>query len=303
MDGSSPNELLPRKFAQTDAVIKTVGLFKDLHAPTFKKGETKYKKALESYIINTAKKSEIRDRPPNRSFDGNFIDLLKLYDEHDQLLPIVLKVPDIYRYPESIKAIQASHNKHVELLGPEFVEDMTLIEITDPTLLAKLRENADRYKPYGAVQYPEKVFAFVQDLRKQKWDIGLFDYIIQNYQNMNPALRNKIADFLTRLSNSMRNGYVFDLKSTMYTICFPENTRSLSSPKTNLEANESNIIVDEEGPTFIDSGDIGKRSSREIKENPILPPEIDVEVALRLVKGEIGLDQARQELKARYETL
>jgi len=135
---------------------------------------------------------------------------VKLYDEGNQLLPIVLKLPNPYYSPKHARSMERVHQKHVELLGPEFVEDMTLISITNPKLLQVIKKQYEPLK-LPIFEFPPKVKCFCQDLRGKNGYDCLFSYIVHNYETMSPRLKEDILEVLNRLEQATNGGYHFDI--------------------------------------------------------------------------------------------
>lgn len=275
MEGAAPSELLPRRFDQTKAVVKQIKSFEDLNAPTAKESEANYAKALGEYINSSA-------------INGEFAKgcMMKLYDDKKRRLPVVLKIPNPY-VPVKLKNIQEAHLKHVELLGPKYVEDMTLIEITSPRLLSIIKERNDN-KPSEAAEFPEIVVGYAQDLRGKEEFEDIYTYVVENNENMSVVMKEAIIKFLDRMEDAINQGWGLDMGTD-----FPD---SLETPdQVSDRRRNTNIFVDDEGPSFIDSGTMRwfPGEGRGLPEGYLL----GIALSRDLLRKKISLDEAFKKMR------
>lgn len=270
------SENLPRVTDITDYVIKRSHSYDDLNAGALGEGENKYREILEKQV-----NSSTRWEPFAKA--EQYPNLFQGYDDQGRELQFILK---IVRPSENAADIEEVHKKHVQLLGPEFVEDMTRIKITNPNLVKQIKERAALWKGFFP-QYPEsqtEFEAFVQDKRSKTEGQNLWIYIIDHRSDMPPAMRTKILTFLQRVIAGIEQGYVFDLD------IFPNRLPTGDSKREEW----NNAVVDKEGPAIIDSGSIWT-----IKQKQPFAKEIvlSAQVATSLLKDEVSLEEAFEKMK------
>lgn len=255
----------------SDFVIRNTDKYEELNASNLALGEEKSNKKLESILNSDAIKfSELGPKVLTCS-------------QNDIPLPFVIKGPSLEQ-GQFIEENYEAHKAHIQLLGEEFVEPMIPVRITNPESVKKIKEVflASQYiqeDEKGQIDKLDYVDVFVQDKRDLKNGSDLWDYIINNYAIMDDSMRTKLVTFLERLKNAADRGYLFDIPN------FPE-----FQGETGKQTNHDNIIVDNEGPTFVDSGTIAKYEPKEKIESELI--SLGSQIALDLLKRKTNPEEA-----------
>lgn len=272
-----------RVFEQTEAMLNFISSYDLLNAVSLQAGENRYQRKMERFINTCVQRLEFGEG-----------DLVKLYGADHQFMPIVLKIPNPYYSPRHARSMERAHRKHVELLGTKFVEDMTPINITNPHLLTKIKKQYESFIPLFPIRdFPQKVPCFCQDLRGKNGHESLYLYIVHNYKTMSPRIREEIFEFLDRIEKAINRGYYFDIPED-----FPDAD---TNPEDDRKLNGvTNIFVDQEGPSFIDSS-ILCRERCFTREHKIQKQSIAL--AKKLISGKVSLQESYMEMKNFLQTI
>lgn len=229
----------------TDFVLSNIGDYSDLNASNKKDAGAKFDQKLGLLLNSNAIKFEpINQKIVRCSKDGRD-------------LPIIIKAPDL----ESGKTLDETlmdYEKHVELLGSEFVEAIIPIRITNPESVVTLKKTflASAFIPDELkTQLLDQDFidVFAQDERDLRGGLNIWDYIIKNTDSMDESTKNNLIILLRRLINASDQGYYIDIPF------FPDEENAIGKKR-----NRDNLIVDKEGPTLLDSGTIYKYEPKQM---------------------------------------
>lgn len=247
----------------TDLVLKKLRSFSQLNPKTkssenpTQKREQAFRQKLEK-IVNQSRVAEFKEG------EGSNLDLFQLLDENCQKRPILVKVIKPERQ-EQANDMESAHKLHVDLLGEEFVEDMTRVSITNIEILKKYNTGNKEVK---------SLEAFVQDLRGTEQKRGLFSFLLTtDLSKISPELKGKLKIFFERILDAYIKGYGFELD------IFP-----LTEPEISDSEKRAGIIIDNEGITFIDTNLIYKVS----ESNDWKIDFNDLRRAIRIFTGEIN---------------
>jgi len=279
-DESGESRPLLRKTETGDFVLSKIKSYDELKRSTKEGGGEAFNLLLER-IIN----DQVEIKP---YFEDQKPFLFKCLDMEGNELPFVMKAPFPPDTSKAADGVEKSHRKHVELLGHEFVEDMTRITIKKPQMVEGILQ---RFEESGsrASARPETVDVFIQDLRGIEGKLpNLWAYIVKNRNNMKPEMKRILITFFERMQGGMKKGYVFDMGE------FPDREFTSDEEERLFQGKKSNVIVDAEGPSFIDSGSIMMdREGRSY--GPI--PQLSAQLAIKLLQKEIELDFAMQQMR------
>ena len=268
----------------TDFVLTNVENYDNLNAPDKALGEAKFKAELEK-LLN---RDDVDFKPLNS----------KVFEctQDGTTLPFIVKGPSL-EFGNANECLVASKT-HAELLGEEFVEAMSPIRITNPNS-AEIMRTAFSTGMNEFLLPPETIDdikeashfdVFAQDRRGVESGVCIWEYIIRNYKTMAPEMRTKLTTLLERLRNAANQGYVFDLP------VFPS---FLGVPIT--QKNRDNLIVDQEGPTFIDSSTIWKYEPGEKLESGMIA--LGAQISLDLLDKKTTPEEACVAMKQGSQTL
>lgn len=212
-----------QKHAVTDLVIGQLRELGEMNPGTSDDQDHVFRQKLET-IINRSKVVEYTGGLGENS------DLFQLLDKDGNPIPILVKVVKGDRQ-EDADRIEKTHTRYIELLGPEFVEDITRVTITNRQILSNYPQN-------------KRIEAFVQDLRALDGKKSLFQFLLENNpKSISPNRKRQTALFLERVLDAYVKGYAADLGA------FPW------SPSDELENDiRANVLIDTEGISLIDSG-------------------------------------------------
>lgn len=227
----------------TDSVIANVDKYDILNAPNRDMGEEKFKIELEK-LLN---RDDIDFKPLNR----------KVFEcrQGDTVLPFIIKCPSLGNGGTAEDNL-ADSKKYIELLGKEFVEEMSPVTITNPKSVTTIKEmltgGMDAFflseDVIQTIKDSPTIDVFVQNRRDVQNGVCVWDYVVQNYETMNPEMRIKLTTLLERVRDASNQGYVIDLPE------FPKT----STPITGNARNWDGLMVDGKGPTIIDSSSLIK---------------------------------------------
>lgn len=272
----------------TDYVLTNIDHYDNLNAPDKTGGEEKFKTELER-LLN---RDDVAIKPINSKIFG--------VEQNSTTLPFIIKVPsfEASENPESAaKDCLESNKKHIELLGSEFVEEMSLVRITNPksveaiktTLSGGMNEFILSPETVDKIKEMSSFDVFAQDRRDVQNGVGVWEYIIRNYNTMEPEMKTRLTTLLERLREAANQGYVFDLPA------FP------TSDKQMKRMNWDNLIVDREGPTFLDSSTIWKYQPGEKIESGLIA--LGVQISLDLLSKKTTQEEAHTTMKLESERL
>ncbi len=246
-------------------------------------------KGLELLHLLNCDSTSFRERSDFYGYD--------CFNDRNEQFPFLLRLvkPD-----ETPSMIENSSRKHLELLGREFVYPLRRTKIFNPLKVETIRERilADTilYTKLERKASAQKTSfdVFVQQLRAgHDPSYPLWEYVVKSYDDTTEfPNRQKVITFLERLKRAVDLGWVFDLPP------FPNSESQVDSGH-----NRVNARVDREGPVFLDVETIwnAKDDPRHELERRSLGLSFDA--VLRLLRGEIGLDQAFSMVKKGNENL
>lgn len=256
-----------RRSHVTDLVVDSLNSYDQLNPPIQISGDSSKERndAFRYQLESTVNQSKVIRYTSGNSFNSA---IFQLADKQEKPIPILLKVinPD---KQNQVDDMEKAHQLHVDLLGAEFVEDMTRVTVTNEDILNHFRAET------GQSQI-SSIEAFAQDLRGLDKKQSLFQYLLEHRaSDTSPKLRGNIKLFLERLVDGYGKGYSFDVG------IFPDEQTIFSS----VEGNEkfANILVDDEGVTFIDSGLLRKFSEDKLWHHGFY----DIKLACQLFTGDL----------------
>lgn len=272
----------------TDYVLTNIDSYEKLNTPNKIMGEEKFKTELE----NLLNRDDVNIKPINSKIFG--------CEQNGTTLPFIVKAPSFEsnENPEdSAKSCLESNKKHIELLGAEFVEEISPIRITNPKSVEAIKtslttgmnefilppETIDKIKEMSSYD------VFAQDRRDVQNGVCIWEYIIRNYDTMEPEMKTGLTTLIERLRDSANQGYVFDLPT------FP------TSDKPMTQKNWDNLIVDREGPTFIDSSTIWKYQPGEKIESGLIA--LGAQISLDLLNKKTTPEEAYTTMKQESKRL
>lgn len=272
----------------TDYVLTNIDSYEKLNAPNKIVGEEKFKTELE----NLLNRHDVDIKPINSKIFG--------CEQNGTTLPFIVKAPSFEsnENPEdSAKSCLESNKKHIELLGAEFVEEMSPISITNPksveaiktTLTSGMNEFILPPETIDKIKTMSSFDVFAQDRRDIQNGVCVWEYITRNYNTMEPEMRTRLTTLLERLREAANQGYVFDFPT------FP------TSDKPMTQKNWDNLIVDREGPTFLDSSTIWKYQPREKIESGLIA--LGAQISLDLLNKKTTPEEAYTTMKQESERL
>ncbi|PIZ66077.1 hypothetical protein COU87_03875 [Candidatus Roizmanbacteria bacterium CG10_big_fil_rev_8_21_14_0_10_39_12] len=256
-----------RRSHVTDLVVDSLNSYDQLNPPIQISGDSSKERndAFRYQLESTVNQSKIIRYTSGNSFNSA---IFQLADKQENPIPILLKVinPD---KQNQVDDMEKAHQLHVDLLGAEFVEDMTRVTVTNEAILNHFRTETSQSQM-------SSIEAFAQDLRGLDKKQSLFQYLLEHRgSDTSPKLRGNIKLFLERLVDGYGKGYSFDIG------IFPDGQTIFSS----VEGNEkfANILVDDEGVTFIDSGLLRKFSEDKLWHYGFY----DIKLACQLFTGDL----------------
>lgn len=261
----------------TDYVLKNIDGYEKLNAPDKKQGEEKFKVELEN-LLNS---DDIDIQPINSKIFG--------CEQKGVIIPFIIKAPSFESNdnPEdSARICFESNKKHTELLGAEFVEEMSPVRITNPKSVDAIKANLSTgmnefiLQPEALDKIKQMTYfdVFAQDRRDIENGICIWEYITRNYDSMEPKMKTKLITLMERLRDAANQGYIFDLP------VFPTSEKPITGK------NWDNLIVDNEGPTFLDSSTIWKDETGEKIEPKIIA--LGAQISIDLLNKKVNPKEA-----------